>query len=123
VGGNKDAMMTHRSMSKRWNVSGYFACLSPLCCVQITAQVPPKPVQVSGQVLLSDPTSTRSPVLLTAVNDPHTGKAAFSFHGRQDAPVIRVKPGELIRLTYMNTMSTHSREHCVDGPCMSSAEP
>jgi len=111
-------MMTNRSMSRRWNVPGYLACLSLLCCVQVTAQAPPKPVKVSGQVLLSDPTSTRSPVLLTAVNDPHTGKAAFSFHGREDAPVIRVKPGEPIRLTYMNAMSTHSQEHCVDGPCM-----
>jgi suppressor of ftsI len=115
---NEDAMMTNRSMSRRWNVPGYLACLSLLCCVQVTAQAPPKPVKVSGQVLLSDPTSTRSPVLLTAVNDPHTGKAAFSFHGREDAPVIRVKPGEPIRLTYMNAMSTHSQEHCVDGPCM-----
>jgi FtsP/CotA-like multicopper oxidase with cupredoxin domain len=111
-------MMTHRSMSKHWNVPGYLASLGLLCCVQVTAQAPPKPVKVSGQVLLSDPTSTRSPVLLTAVNDPHTGKAAFSFHGREDAPVIRVKPGEPIRLTYMNAMSTHSQEHCVDGPCM-----
>jgi FtsP/CotA-like multicopper oxidase with cupredoxin domain len=70
------------------------------------------------QVLLSDPPSTRSPLVLTAVNDPHTGKAAFSFDGREDAPVIRVKPGAPIRLTYVNAMSTHSREHCVDGPCM-----
>jgi len=104
-------MMTHRPMAKPWNVPGYLTCLSLLCCVQMMAQAPPKPVKVSEQVLLSHPPSTRSPLLLTAVNDPHTGKAAFSFHGREDAPVIRVKPGEPIRLTYMNAMSTHSQEH------------
>jgi suppressor of ftsI len=118
MGGNKDAVIAHRSISKRCNVPGYLACLSLLCCVQMTAQTTTQPVKVSEQVMLSDAPSTRSPLLLTAVNDPHTGKAAFSFHGREDAPVIRVKPGEPIRLTYMNAMSTHSQEHCVDGPCM-----
>ena len=109
-------MIAPRSMSSRCNVPGYLACLSLLCCVQMTAQT--TTVKVSQQVMLTDPPSTRSPLILTAVNDPHTGKAAFSFDGREDPPVIRVKPGEPIRLTYMNAMSTHSREHCVDGPCM-----
>jgi suppressor of ftsI len=118
MGGDKDAMIAPRPMSKRWQVPGYLTCLSLLCCVQMRAQAPPKPVKVSEQMLLSDPPSTRSPLLLTAVNDPHTGKAAFSFDGREDAPVIRVRPGEPIRLTYMNAMSTHSQEHCIDGPCM-----
>ena len=112
MGGNKEAMITRPSMPIGWNVPGYLACLSLLCCVQIRAQSTPK------QVLLSDPPSTRSPLVLTAVNNPYTGKAAFSFDGREDAPVIRVKPGEHIRLRYVNAMSTHSREHCVDGPCM-----
>jgi FtsP/CotA-like multicopper oxidase with cupredoxin domain len=75
-------------------------------------------MKVSEPVLLPDPTPTRSPVLLKAVNDLHTGKATFWFDGREDAPVIRVKPGEDLRLTYINAMSTHSQEHCVDGPCM-----
>jgi suppressor of ftsI len=118
MGGNKNTMMFHRSMSKHWNVPGCLACLSLLCCIQMRAQSTLKPVKVSQQVLLSDPPSTRSPLLLTAVNDPHTGKAAFSFDGREDAPVIRGRPGELIRLTYVNAMSPHSREHCIDGPCM-----
>ena len=69
-------------------------CLSLVCCFQLGAQAPPGPMKVSEPVLLSDPTPTRSPVLLKAVNDPHTGKAAFWFDGREDAPVIRVKPGE-----------------------------
>jgi hypothetical protein len=73
---------------------------------------------VSKPVLVSDPPETRSPVSSKAINDPHTGKAAFSFDGREDPPVIRANPGEEIHLTYTNAMSTHSQEHCVDGPCM-----
>jgi FtsP/CotA-like multicopper oxidase with cupredoxin domain len=65
-----------------------------------------------------DPPEARSPVSLKAINDPHTGKAAFSFNGREDPPVIRANPGEDIHLTYTNAMSTHSQENCVDGPCM-----
>ena len=94
-------------VSRRWKVPGYLASLSLLCCMQITAQS-----------TVSDPPSTGSPLVLTAVNDPRTGKAAFSFDGREDAPMIRVKPGNSIRVTYVNAMSTHSREHCIDGPCM-----
>jgi FtsP/CotA-like multicopper oxidase with cupredoxin domain len=55
---------------------------------------------------------------LEAINDPDTGKAAFSLDGREDPSVIRANPGEDIHLTYINRMSTHSQEHCVDGPCM-----
>jgi suppressor of ftsI len=91
----------------------FLACLASVglfCGVQLEAQ---------GQkaVPVSDPPEARSPVSLEAVNDPGTGKAAFSFEGREDPPVIRAKPGEDIRLTYTNAMSTHSQEHCVDGPC------
>jgi hypothetical protein len=42
----------------------------------------------------ADPPETRSPASLKAINDPGTGKTAFSFDGREDPPVIRVNPGE-----------------------------
>jgi suppressor of ftsI len=71
-----------------------------------------------AQTILSNPPDARSPLILKAVNDPQTGKGAFSFDGREDPPVIRARPGEDIRLTYINAMSTHSGEHCIDGPCM-----
>jgi FtsP/CotA-like multicopper oxidase with cupredoxin domain len=60
----------------------------------------------------------RSPFTLLAVNDPVTGKSAFSYDGKEIAPVIRTSPGSQIRLEYLNQMSTHSKELCVDGPCM-----
>ena len=111
-------MIADRAVKGRWNVPGCFAFLTLFCCIQLAAQTPLSPSKVSEPVMLPDPAPTRSPVLLKAINDPHTGKAAFWFDGREDAPVIRVKPGEDIRLTYMNAMSSHSRERCIDGPCM-----
>jgi suppressor of ftsI len=92
-------------------------CLGLFCGVQLQAQGPPKAITVPMTALVSDPPETRSPVSLKAINDPHTGKAAFSFNGQENPPVIRANPGEDIRLTYTNAMSTHSQEHCVDGPC------
>jgi len=99
----------------------FLACLTFLglfCVVQLEARGPLTATAVSKPALVSDPPGTRSPVSLKAINDPHTGKAAFSFDEREDPPVIRANPGEEIHLTYTNAMSTHSQEHCVDGPCM-----
>jgi suppressor of ftsI len=97
----------------RWSVP--FGLLLGL---QLHAQSPISGGDVSQPSLLSDPPETRSPFVLRAINDPDTGKAAFSFAGREDPPLIRARPGEDIRLTYINGMSTHSQEKCVDGPCM-----
>src|SRR5579862_7959846 len=60
----------------------------------------------------------RSPLTLLAVNDPVTGKSAFSYDGTELAPVIHASPGSRINLEYQNRMSSHSKEVCVDGPCM-----
>jgi suppressor of ftsI len=111
-------------MTAYWPVKAgrnVFACLTSaalFCGVRPAAQGPPNSTNVPKPMLVSDPPETRSPVLLKAINDPDTGKAAFSFDGREDPPVIRANPGDEIRLTYTNEMSTHSQEHCVDGPCM-----
>ena len=70
----------------------------------------------AGVVLPTLP-EARSPFILSAVNDPATGKAAFSYRGAEVPPTIRTSPGSTIHLVYQNRMSTHSRELCVDGPC------
>ena len=67
---------------------------------------------------VTDPPEARSPVALTAVNDPKTGHAAFVFEGKQQPPVIRTAQGHSIRVTYKNAMSTASREKCATGLCM-----
>jgi suppressor of ftsI len=97
----------------RWSVLFGF-----LLGLHLHAQSPVPGTDASRPPLLSDPPETRSPFVLRAINDPDTGKAAFSFAGRENPPVIRARPGEDIRLTYINEMSTHSQEKCVDGPCM-----
>jgi suppressor of ftsI len=86
-------------------------CFALLGGVHLFAQSP-------ATDLMPSPPEVRSPVTLAAINDPQTGKAALLFEGREDPPIIRVSPGEVIRLTYTNEMSTHSHERCVDGPCM-----
>jgi FtsP/CotA-like multicopper oxidase with cupredoxin domain len=72
----------------------------------------------ASSLLVSNPPEARSPFVLTAINDSQTRKGAFLFNGREDPPVIRAVPGEDIRVTYVNAMSTDSREKCIDGPCM-----
>ncbi len=99
------------------NVLAGLTSAALVCGVQLAAQGPLSPKNVPNPVLVPDPPETRSPVLLKAINDPDTGKAAFSFDGREDPPVIHANPGEDIRLTYTNLMSTHSQELCIDGPC------
>ena len=89
-----------------------------LFALDLHAQDPRSGTEVSQSSLMADPPEVRSPFVLYAISDPDTGKAAFSFAGQEDPPVIRAAPGEDIRLTYMNEMSTNSHERCVDGPCM-----
>jgi suppressor of ftsI len=79
------------------------------------AQQPRQPGESAG---LPQPPEVRRPFVLDAVNDPTSGKAAFSFEGREIPPVIRTKPGGTIRVEYVNRMSSKSTELCVDGPCM-----
>jgi suppressor of ftsI len=59
-----------------------------------------------------------SPFELRAINDPATGKGTFVFEGHEVPPVVRAVPGGTIQVEYINQMSAHSREVCVDGPCM-----
>ena len=99
----------------------FFACVMcfAMCeSMRLTAQAVAAPGSVASQPLLRNPPEARSPIELTAINDPQTGKAAFSFKGREDPPVIRALPGEDIRISYVNAMATDSHEKCIDGPCM-----
>jgi suppressor of ftsI len=113
----KHAMTAYRLAKTSWSVFACLVYLSLLSAVRLVAQGLPTTTDVA-QTVLSNPPDARSPLSLKAVNDPQTGKGAFSFDGREDPPVIRARPGEDIRLAYTNAMSTHSGEHCIDGPCM-----
>ena len=84
-------------------------------CLTVTAQDIP---QNDESAPLPDLPEAKSPVTLSAVNDPVTGKSAFSFDGKEIPPVIRSAPGSKIQIEYLNKMSRSSKEVCVDGPCM-----
>jgi suppressor of ftsI len=102
----------------RTRISGYSYGLrmlqvaSMLCLLSAPSLI----AQQSG-VALPEPPEVRQPFVLRAVNDPQSGKSAFSFQGREVPPVIRTAPGEKIRLDYVNAMSPHSHEQCIYGPC------
>jgi suppressor of ftsI len=76
-----------------------------------------KPVAAMPHQTITDPPTAQSPIELSAVTDS-TGRAAFSFEGKQDPPVIRASPGDSIRLTYRNEMSPTIHGKCATGPCM-----
>jgi FtsP/CotA-like multicopper oxidase with cupredoxin domain len=51
---------------------------------------------------------------LRAVSDAD-GHGAFSFNGQTVPPVIRVSPGDTLKITYINALSPTSRESCGPG--------
>jgi suppressor of ftsI len=53
---------------------------------------------------------------LDAVNE--NGRDAFAFEGETVAPVIRVSPGDALRITYVNNLPAKSAEPCAVSPCM-----
>src|ERR1700722_10832144 len=53
---------------------------------------------------------------LDAVNE--NGRDTFSFEGETVAPVIRVSPGDTLRIVYINNLPAKSAETCAVNPCM-----
>ncbi len=53
---------------------------------------------------------------LYAVKD-NEGHDSFAFNGKDIAPLIRVAPGDTIRITYVNHLPANSNEKCSLGPC------
>ena len=111
-------MISSRTAIARTISLSCMMCFALCGSSKLTAQVIADQSHIASPPLLSNPPETRSPFVLTAINDPRTGKTAFSYNGREDPPVIRAIPGEDIQLTYVNAMSTDSHERCFDGPCM-----
>ncbi len=57
------------------------------------------------------------PFTLEAVTNPVSGKSQFRYDGHNVPPVVRVRPGEDIRVEYVNRLSRDSKEKCVMMPC------
>lgn len=92
------------------------ALAATLCAVPLRLRAQANPVFATGPALPALPVA-RSPLTLQAVNDPHTGKASFFYRGQEIPPVIHASAGDVVQISYLNRMSSHSAETCVDGPC------
>jgi suppressor of ftsI len=70
---------------------------------------------------LNIPAATRpesrviSLTLHAAVNSE--GKDSFAYNGKNIAPVIRVFPGDTLKIDYENDLPVHSAESCAISPC------
>lgn len=69
------------------------------------------------QQVLADPPEVRGPFTLTAMYDSEAGHNAFAYAGKPVPPLIRVRPGETIKLRYVNNLPAKSTEQCATGPC------
>ena len=81
--------------------------LSALICAQTVSLPEPPQVRAKNHVVS---------LTLRAVNE--SGRDAFSFNGETVAPVIRVFPGDVLKITYINDLPAKSQETCAVNPCM-----
>ena len=73
---------------------------------------------IAGQEkIVADPPEVRGPFTLSAVHDVATGRNAFTYEGHTVPPVIRVSPGGVITVRYVNDLPNHSDEACATGAC------
>jgi FtsP/CotA-like multicopper oxidase with cupredoxin domain len=68
-------------------------------------------------VTLPELPQVNGPFTLSAVTDSTSGKSHFRYNGSDVPPTIRVRPGQDIRVEYVNDLSTVSKERCVMMPC------
>jgi suppressor of ftsI len=45
------------------------------------------------------------------------GRDSFFYNGQNIAPVIRVSPGDTLKIAYVNDLPFHSKESCAISPC------
>jgi FtsP/CotA-like multicopper oxidase with cupredoxin domain len=75
------------------------------------------PALVAQDVTLPDLPQVSGPLTLRAVTDSVSGKSHFRYNGNDVPPTIRVRPGQDIRVEYINALSPVSKEKCVMMPC------
>ena len=75
-----------------------------------------------GKVPVSSPPVVRSQnrivsfTLHAALNA--NGRDTFSYNGQSMAPVIRVFPGDTLKIDYVNDLPVHPKQSCAISPCM-----
>jgi suppressor of ftsI len=73
---------------------------------------------IAQQHVIADPPEARGPFTLTAVYDAKAGHNAFAYDGTTVPPIMRVSPGGVIRIHYVNDLPVKPNEQCATGPCM-----
>src|SRR5579864_4510096 len=69
------------------------------------------------QQVVADPPEVSGQFTLVATYDSATGRNAFAYNGSTVPPVIRVLPGDVIKLHYVNNLPIQSDEMCAVGRC------
>jgi len=69
------------------------------------------------QQVVADPPEVRGPFTLVATYDSAVGHNAFAYNGDIVPPVIRVMPGGVIKLHYVNNLPFQSDEMCATSRC------
>jgi FtsP/CotA-like multicopper oxidase with cupredoxin domain len=88
---------------------------SPVLILSVVAIVNSVTAQ---QQTIADLPEVSGPFTLTALYDSKTGHNAFACNGKTIPPLIRVSPGGVIKLHYVNNLPEKSDEQCALGPCM-----
>src|ERR1700688_1647035 len=81
--------------------------LAALACAQMDSLPEPPQVRAKNRV---------TSLTLHAVHK--NGRDAFAFNGATAAPIIRVSPGDTLRINYANDLPAKSPETCAVNPCM-----
>src|ERR1700692_571755 len=93
----------------------YWSCIAALSFVA-------KGFTGEAQVTLAPPPEVRSQnhiaslTLHAALNI--SGRDAFAYEGKSIAPLIRVSPGDTLKIDYVNDLPIHPKETCAISPCM-----
>ena len=72
---------------------------------------------MAQQAIIADEPQVRGPFTLTAAYDSVAGHNAFLYAGKNVPPVIRVSPGGVIKLRYVNHLPRQSNEQCATARC------
>jgi suppressor of ftsI len=72
---------------------------------------------VAQNVTLPELPQVNGSFTLSAATDSASGKSHFRYNGNDVPPTIRVRPGQDIRVEYVNALSPVSKERCVMMPC------
>jgi FtsP/CotA-like multicopper oxidase with cupredoxin domain len=87
------------------------------CPVLILSAVAIVSPAFAQQQTIADLPEVRGSFTLTATYDSAAGHNAFSYNGKTIPPLIRVSPGGVIKLHYVNNLPEKSNEECATGPC------